>query len=155
MRNVEQADGETFFLNEQDAEANRMAGYVPRSREEFFASWAKTISDPTGRKQTIVVNGQVVGFVSSFERNGRLEVGFRIGREYWGKGIATRALTQFLTMEKRRPLYAGASKNNRASIRVLEKCGFALQGPDQYTNNAGKEIAGFLFRLGTAPNHEA
>lgn len=152
MRNAVQADGETFFLNEQDAEANRIAGYVPRARKEFFASWEKSFRDPTGTKQTIVVNDQVIGFVSSFERNGRLEVGFRIGREYWGKGIATRALTQFLTMEKRRPLYAGASKTNRASIRVLEKCGFAFQGQDQYMNRAGEEIAGFLFRLGPSLN---
>jgi RimJ/RimL family protein N-acetyltransferase len=155
LRNVEEADGETFFLHEQDAEANRMVGFVPRSREEFFASWAKTISGPTGRKQAIVVNGQVVGYVGTLERLGRLEVGFRIGREYWGKGIATRALTQFLTKEKRRPLYAGAAKTNRASIRVLEKCGFVLEGPDQYTNKAGEEIAGFLFRLDAAPNRVA
>ena len=152
LRNVEEADGETFFLHEQDAEANRMVGFVPRSREEFFASWAKTISGPTGRKQAIVVNGQVVGYVGTLERLGRLEVGFRIGREYWGKGIATRALTQFLTKEKRRPLYAGAAKTNRASIRVLEKCGFVLEGPDQYTNKAGEKIAGILFRLDAAPN---
>ena len=152
LRNVEEADGETFFLHEQDAEANRMVGFVPRSREEFFASWAKTMSGPTGRKQAIVVNGQVVGYVGTFERLGRLEVGFRIGREYWGKGVATRALTQFLTKEKRRPLYAGAAKTNRASIRVLEKCGFVLEGPDQYMNKANEEIAGFLFRLEAPPN---
>ena len=147
LRDVEEADGETFFLHEQDVEANRMVGFDPRSREEFFTSWAKTVSGPAGRKQTIVVNGQVVGYVGTFERLERLEVGFRIGREYWGKGIATHALTQFLMKEKRRPLYAGAAKTNRASIRVLEKCGFALQGPDQYTNKAGEQIEGFLFRL--------
>ena len=147
LRNVEEHDGEAFFLHEQDAEANRMVGFVPRSREEFFANWATTICGQTVKKQTIVVNGHIVGYVSTFERLGRLEVGYRIGREFWGKGIATRALTEFLSKETRRPLYAGVSRTNHASIRVLEKCGFVLHGPDRYTNKAGEEIAGFLFRL--------
>lgn len=47
-----------------------------------------------------------------------------IGKQYWGKGIATEALLNFLPKLKVRPLYARAAKENPASIRVLEKCGF-------------------------------
>jgi RimJ/RimL family protein N-acetyltransferase len=147
LRNVADDDGEMFFRHEQDVEANQMVGFVPRSREDFFASWANTVCGPTVGKQTIVVNGHIVGYVGTFERLGRLEVGYRIGREFWGRGIATRALTEFLNKERRRPLFAGVSRTNHASIRVLEKCGFVLHGPDRYTNAAGEEIAGFLFRL--------
>ena len=47
-----------------------------------------------------------------------------IGREHWGKGIATRALSDFLVLEPARSLHAWAALHNLASIRVLEKCGF-------------------------------
>jgi RimJ/RimL family protein N-acetyltransferase len=50
------------------------------------------------------------------------EVGYWIGREYWGKGVATEALSQFLAhAEVRRPLHAAVAKHNVGSIRVLEK----------------------------------
>ena len=47
-----------------------------------------------------------------------------VGREDWGRGIATRALQEFLEVEATRPLYGRAASDNVASIRVLMKCGF-------------------------------
>jgi RimJ/RimL family protein N-acetyltransferase len=74
----------------------------------------------------------VAGNVVSFEQDGEREVGYWIGREYWGKGVATEALSQFLDhVEVRRPLYAGVAKHNVASIRVLEKCGFTIVGKEE------------------------
>jgi hypothetical protein len=46
-----------------------------------------------------------------------------IGKEYWGKGVATKALLNFLGDVQARPLYARVAKDNTASIRVLRKCG--------------------------------
>ncbi len=53
-------------------------------------------------------------------------MGYWLGREYWGKGIATRALSLFLDQVTARPLYAYVAKHNLASIRVLQKCGFTI-----------------------------
>ena len=66
----------------------------------------------------------------SFEKSGEREVGYWIGREYWGKGVATRAVSTFLGHVKTRPLYAHVAKDNIASIRVLEKCGFKISGEE-------------------------
>jgi RimJ/RimL family protein N-acetyltransferase len=52
--------------------------------------------------------------------------GYWLGQKFWGKGIATEALTQFLALDKSRPLYAIIAKTNRGSARVLEKCGFKV-----------------------------
>lgn len=52
------------------------------------------------------------------------EVGYWVARELWGGGIATAALAGLLLVETRRPLYAGVA----GSLRVLEKCGFAVCG---------------------------
>ena len=42
--------------------------------------------------------------------------------------MATRALSEFLGHVQARPLYAHVAQSNRASIRVLEKCGFKVCG---------------------------
>jgi RimJ/RimL family protein N-acetyltransferase len=73
----------------------------------------------------------VAGNIVTFEQDGEREVGYWIGREYWGKGIATEALSQFLDhIEVHRPLYAVVAKHNVGSIRVLKKCGFTTVGEE-------------------------
>jgi RimJ/RimL family protein N-acetyltransferase len=74
--------------------------------------------------RTIIADGEVAGNVLSFRRDGRREVGYWLGRDYWGKGIATHALSAFVSEDRERPLYAKVAGDNTASIRVLEKCGF-------------------------------
>ena len=75
------------------------------------------------------------------------EVGYWIGREFWGKGIATQALTQYLEVEKIRPLSAHVAKHNVGSKRVLEKNGFKVIGEDSYTNPAGVLVDEFVLKL--------
>ena len=55
------------------------------------------------------------------------------GREYWGQGIASAALRQFLALIATRPLTAHVAKHNLASLRVLQKCGFTIAGEDTYS----------------------
>jgi RimJ/RimL family protein N-acetyltransferase len=75
-------------------------------------------------------------------------VTYWLGREHWGKGIATRALREFLTIERTRPLFGSAAKDNAASVRVLEKCGFRLAGESRgYANARCAEIDEVLLRL--------
>ena len=59
-------------------------------------------------------------------------IGYWVGREHWGRGIATAALDAFLGLIDDRPLYAIVAVHNKGSIRVLEKCGFEIQeGPQR------------------------
>jgi RimJ/RimL family protein N-acetyltransferase len=60
------------------------------------------------------------------QRSGKTLVGYWISREKWGKGVASRALSLFLLQVRTRPLFAHVAKNNLASIRVLQKCGFLM-----------------------------
>jgi RimJ/RimL family protein N-acetyltransferase len=118
-----------FFEHQLDPVANRMAAFTsrdPADRNAFDAHWAKILHDPTVTMKTILLAGRVVGSVGKFELSGKPNITYWIGREYWGKGLATRALSMFLTQVKTRPLYASAAKDNVASIRVLEKCGFTF-----------------------------
>ena len=63
-----------------------------------------------------------------------------IGREHWGQGHATRALTELVTEFPERPLYAHVAEHNTASMRVLAKCGFVVFGEAQETGDPVKDI---------------
>jgi RimJ/RimL family protein N-acetyltransferase len=130
LRDVRGGDLPTFFENQLDPEANRIGGFTPRDREAFMEHWAKVLADETVIKKTVLFEGQVAGNVVSFEKSGKREVGYWIGRKYWGKGVATRALSQFLDQVTTRPLYAVVARDNVASIRVLEKCGFRVSNEE-------------------------
>ncbi len=60
------------------------------------------------------------------------ELGYFIGEKYWGKGITTRAVKLIIdfTFEQLDivKIYAGIFEYNPASMKVLEKNGFKLEG---------------------------
>ena len=109
--------------------------------------WGKIMADNSGILKTILFDGQVAGNIVCWEQDGEREVGYWVGKEYWGKGIATKALTEFLNQVKTRPLVAHVAKHNIASRRVLEKCGFTMIKEDKYFNPGGKEVEEFVLKL--------
>ena len=130
LRPVEAADLPIFFEHQRDPAGIAMAGVGGRDRAWFDEHWAKILAEGADRIRTIVAGGEVAGNVLSFERDGRREVGYWIGRDHWGRGVATAALMAFLGEEESRPLYAGVLPANLGSLRVLEKCGFAVAGEE-------------------------
>ena len=83
----------------------------------------------------------------SFFNWGGTAVGYWQGKGFWGKGIATEALNQFLGVVKTRPLFGRVAQHNGASRRVLEKCGFKFVGEGKYVNIAKEKVEEFVFRL--------
>jgi RimJ/RimL family protein N-acetyltransferase len=133
LRAVEEAHLPILFEQQLDPEATEMAAFPPRDRDAFMAHWSKILADNGPATRTILLDGSVAGYICSFDITGEREVGYWIGREHWGKGVATRALQIFLDEQRNRPLYAHVAKHNVGSIRVLEKCGFEVVGEDKTT----------------------
>jgi RimJ/RimL family protein N-acetyltransferase len=130
LRDVITDDLPILFEHQLDPVATRMAAFPAREREPFMKHWAKILDDKTLFKQTIVFNGKVAGNIVSWEQAGEQEVGYWIGKEYWGKGIGTRALADFLRLVRTRPLFAHVAKLNIGSFRVLEKNDFKTSSQD-------------------------
>ena len=156
LRNIKNDDLLIFFENQLDPEANHMAAFTakdPTNREAFMAHWQKILTDPTVILQTILVDGRVAGSVSSYEENGKPEITYWLGKEYWGKGVATWALREFLAHHSpARPMYARVAKDNLGSRRVLEKCGFKVIGESRgFANGRGQQIEELLLVLGEVP----
>src|SRR2546422_6261125 len=148
LRDVREDDLPLTFKFENEPEGYRMAAFPPRTREGFMAHWEKIMKDPKNILKTVLVDGEVAGGVFSWEQEGEQLVGYWLGKEYWGRGIATRALSIFLDQVKMRPLYARIAKHNGASIRVLEKCGFKIIGHDKGFPFEGQEIEEVIMELG-------
>ncbi|HKW15172.1 MAG TPA: GNAT family N-acetyltransferase [Candidatus Krumholzibacteria bacterium] len=154
LREVVEDDLPWFFEFQLDRDANYMAAFIardPTDREAFTAHWKKILAGPTNIIRTIVCDGQVVGSVSSWETDCKPEVTYWIGKEHWGRGIATRALATFLVeANATRPIYARVARDNLGSRRVLEKCGFRIIGEMKgFAGARGEEIEELLLELGS------
>jgi RimJ/RimL family protein N-acetyltransferase len=98
--------------------------------------WVKLCESET--KPTVFaieIDGAAVGGVGIvvqtdvFRKNA--EIGYWLGETYWGKGIITEAVKEMSDYAFRQfdihRLYAGVFEYNKASMRVLEKAGFAFE----------------------------
>jgi RimJ/RimL family protein N-acetyltransferase len=128
IRDVVEADLPTFFEHQRDPEAVRVAAFPARDRAAFSAHWARILADDSLIAKTVLVDGQVAGNVVCWEAGDERLVGYWIGREFWGAGVATAALRAFVEVMTERPLRAHVATSNVGSIRVLEKCGFVPVG---------------------------
>jgi RimJ/RimL family protein N-acetyltransferase len=124
LREVRVSDLPILFEHQLDPEAARMAAFPSRQRDAFMAHWTKIMAAPTCTLRTVLSGRSVAGHIGAWSDGPDRLVGYWIGREFWGRGIATAALAQFLQHETTRPLTAHVVKHNVASIRVLEKVGF-------------------------------
>lgn len=86
--------------------------------------------------RAIVVNGEAVGSIGVFLQNDvsckNAELGYWLGRPFWGRGIMTAAVRElcgavFAQYDVAR-IYAEPFADNAGSRRVLEKAGFSLEG---------------------------
>lgn len=151
LRDVVPEDLPVFFEYQADPDAHLMAAFSaidPTDRTAFDEHWARILEDDELILKTVVYAGETAGYIVSFVRFGMREVGYWIGKPFWGQGVATRALTLFLEQEQTRPLYARTVQDNAGSIRVLEKCGFEIAGEDRgYALARGEDVDEYVLRL--------
>jgi|SRR6516164_270768 len=127
LREVVDVDLPIFFAHQRDPESTRMAAFPARNHDAFFAHWAKIRCDPGNIIRTIVFEGEVAGYIGSWPAGDKRLLAYWIGRELWGRGIATAALAAFILEVTHRPLHAFVAKHNVGSIRVLQKSRFIQQ----------------------------
>lgn len=151
LREVEAADLEHFFQHQLDPEAIRMAAFVNDDRKDrmvFNAHWNKILKTSPNINRTIVAEGEVVGYIACFPQGENREVTYWLGRDFWGRGLATQALTLMLRLVAARPILGRAATDNIGSIRVLQKCGFKIIGKDKgFAKGRGEDTEEYVLRL--------
>ena len=155
LRRVDGADLSIFFEQQLDLEANQMAAFTakdPTDRAAFDERWTKILADENLKIRTIVLEDAVAGHILVHRWFGKPEISYWLGKQYWGQGLASQALVDFLDLVEERPLFARAAHDNAGSIRVLQKNGFAQVGEEiGFSNARGVDVRELMFELGTDP----
>jgi ribosomal-protein-alanine N-acetyltransferase len=127
--------------------------YTRRDADQWIRH-ATALKHPTNC--AIEVDGHAVGSVGLIQGEDiysrSAEVGYWVGEEYWGRGLATEATRAFLDYAFREfdlcRIYATVFEDNHASMRVLEKCGLKLEGRRRMAVvKDGKTIDDFLYAI--------
>ena len=97
--------------------------------------WIRSIADDAAEHTFLVTltDGAIIGACGVHLRDDPApEIGYWLGRPYWGQGYATEAVRAVIdhafTEMGHDALQAGARVTNPASRRILEKCGFQWTG---------------------------
>src|SRR6266498_2243744 len=151
LRKTEITDLELFFIFQLDKEANYLAAFTskdPTDKTAYLQKYTKLLNDPTINMCTIIVDNIIAGSIAKFEMEGDAEITYWIDKNFWGKGVATKALKDFLTIENTRPIFGRVAFDNLGSQKVLEKCSFTKVGTDKgFANARQTEIEEFIYKL--------
>jgi [ribosomal protein S5]-alanine N-acetyltransferase len=144
LRRLRPSDEPQLISLDSDPEVMRFVGSPPgpRTLDETVARARQRIAADHGGAGWWVIEGRDdgvfhgLGLLVPMPDGGDIEVGYRLGRRSWGRGIATEAaaaLVEYALGELALPrLVAVAYAENAESRRVLEKLGFTLDGPFDY-----------------------
>ncbi|MGI1945743.1 GNAT family N-acetyltransferase [Shewanella sp. MF08487] len=141
LRSLHASDWEHFYALNSDPKINRFVR-VPESQDALrckFEQRANTWSYDSGDWLTLVIEtvdtGQFVGLTGLYCQHleeQRAEVGYLLAADCHGKGYATEGLTAVIDWAclsfNVHKFVGHCAKDNHASARVLEKCGFRLEG---------------------------
>lgn len=150
LRQIELRDAASFAEYANDLDIARMTGSFPypfpRLSVDFKVMYLRAQKRRgIGHGYAITETGQdkLIGVVDLFRQDDTdpWELGYWIGRPFWGLGYMTEACTALIEELQQehgaQDLTAGVFTDNPGSMRVLEKLGFSAQGePDMYFSMA-------------------
>ena len=126
LRPVRRSDLDAIFVLQGDAAGNDQAATIPRSRESFDEHWDLVLNDSSAGAYSIIVFDRLVGTIARYRMQSTDYVGYWIGPDDRGRGVATQALCELLKLHPERPLMARVAVSNAASVQVLQKNGFEI-----------------------------
>jgi RimJ/RimL family protein N-acetyltransferase len=148
LRKFVDGDLDALFTWESDPRAVQMAAFRRGDRSAFDAHYERVRSNPSNTLLAIDDDGEFVGTIGSFTREGEREVTYWIAPARWGQGLASRALRAFLAIESTRPLYGRVADHNVASAKVLARAGFVEVGSETaFARGVGAEVVEHVYRL--------
>lgn len=153
LRRTTVSDLEVLFQFQLDKEAGYLAAFMPEDpadKAAYVNKYTKLLNDPTVNNQTILMDNIIIGSIAKFVMEGDAEITYWIDRKFWGHGVASAALKEFLAIETARPVFGRVAFDNIGSQKVLHKCGFVKIGSDKgFANARQTEIEEYIYKLET------
>ncbi|MCR4707881.1 MAG: GNAT family N-acetyltransferase [Clostridiales bacterium] len=147
LRRWEESDADSLFEYARDPDVGPIAGWpAHRSAEEsrsvirnvFTGREAYAVCLKTDRRAIGSIELKLNGHTDMTERDDECELGYWLGKPFWGRGIMPEAVREMLRhafedigMAK---VWAGYYEGNLKSKRVQEKCGFRYQWKTEGVN---------------------
>lgn len=151
LRPTKISDLDFLFQFQLDKESGYLAAFMPKDTTDkiaYIEKYTKLLDDSTVNNQTIILDNIIVGSIAKFIMEGDTEITYWIDRKFWGQGIATKTLKEFLAIETNRPIFGRVAFDNFGSQKVLEKCGFVKVGIDKgFANARQAEIEESIYKL--------
>lgn len=151
LRALREDDLPALFEIQFDDTAQRLAAFVgkdARDRDAYLQKFRKILADGANVTKVVEIGGEIVGSVAAFPIEGDTEITYWIRKDWWGRGVATRALAALLDEVTVRPVYGRVAEDNLGSIRVLERNGFVLVGSEESFAEARQAtITELIFKL--------
>jgi len=120
----------------------------PYTKQDAIEWITSTSKDSDRHPYAVEIDGEVVACVSFWPAGeNTVEVGYWVGKKYWGQGICTHALSKLMCHEvfpKKSEIVARVTEGNIGSESVLQKCGFTFS-KNCTIEKSGKVIKGRLF----------
>ena len=140
LRRWEESDAENLYQYAKDPDVGPIAGWPPHQSVEesldviqnvFNGQEAYAICLKTDNKAIGAIELKLNGNTDMTERDDECELGYWLGKPFWGQGIVPEAAREMLRhafedigMQK---VWCGYYEGNLKSKRVQEKCGFRYQ----------------------------
>ena len=151
LRPTKISDLDLLFQFQLDKEGGYLAAFMPKDptdKSAYISKYTRLLDDPGVNNQTITLDNIIVGSIAKFVMDGHTEITYWIDRKFWGQGIATKALKEFLAIETTRPIFGRVAFDNIGSQKVLEKSGFNKVYTDKgFANARQMEIEEFIYKL--------
>lgn len=141
LRPWRESDAEALYKYASDPDVGPRAGWPPHKSVEESLQIIKTVfNTPTMWAVELKETGEAIGCVGYLPASvsnlqipdDQCEVGYWIGKPYWGRGICTEALRLVIdycfNVKHFTVLWGDFFPSNPASGRVMTKCGFIDTG---------------------------
>ena len=141
LRPWRESDAEALFKYASDPDVGPRAGWPPHKSVEESLDIIRTVfNTPTMWAVELKETGEAIGCVGYLPASvsnlqipdDQCEVGYWIGKPYWGRGICTEALRLVIdycfNVKHFTILWGDFFPSNPASGRVMTKCGFVDTG---------------------------
>lgn len=140
LRRFDKSDAENVYLYAKDPDVGPIAGWPPHKsvdesreviRNVFSGSEAYAVCLKSDNKAIGAIELKLNGHTDMTEKDDECELGYWLGKPFWGQGIIPEAVREILRhafedigMNK---VWCGYYDGNVKSKRVQEKCGFRYQ----------------------------
>jgi RimJ/RimL family protein N-acetyltransferase len=112
--------------------------YVVGDAETFLARLLAAELSAGCRTDAIIVHGALAGVVSVEPRDAGINLGYWLGRSWWGRGIMSAATTKlvgdFFAKSEETTLTSGYFSGNEASWAIQKRLGFVAAGDTKLFN---------------------